>query len=202
MSGRHAFEAFLLATSRKERAGSLVHISVSVHATVFGIVVIIPDSTWFHRDRTSVLEIAVIGVQSVDVGSCILAIDGVRSDKRLDHFIEFDFIECRFVRKRRGALWDVQFVHEGLDFLSLDVRGCRLCHFIEFNFLERREGLRALRVLPLDVNKRCLGLEFDFLERRLGLVWYGLSCDRRVGHCRETCRSGGVHFLGFGGTAW
>jgi hypothetical protein len=102
----NVFEAFLLATSWKERAGSLVNVSVSVHATVFGIVVIIPDSTWFHRDWASVLKIAGIGVEPVDVGSGILATDMCR-EKRLDHFIEFDVLESCFVGKRRVDLWGV-----------------------------------------------------------------------------------------------
>jgi hypothetical protein len=201
VSVHQAFETFLLAASRKKRAGSLVNVSVSVHAIMLGIVSAIPDSTWFHRDGTSVLEIAVIRVQSVNVGSGILTIDRACRVKRLFHFVEFNILESCLVR-RRAALWGVQFVHEGLGCLSLDMCGCRLCHFIQFDFLERWEGLRALRVLSLDVHKRCLGLEFDFIDWWLGLVWYGLSCYRRVGHCGQARWGCGVHFLGLGRTAW
>jgi hypothetical protein len=163
--------------------------------------VIIPHSTWFHRDRTSALEIAVIGVQSVDVGTGILTIDRACRAKRMFHFVEFDILESCLVR-RRAALWGVKFVHEGLGCLFVNMCGCWLCQFIQFDFLERWEGLRALCVLSLDVNKRCLGLEFYFLKWWLSFAWYGFSWDRRVGHCRETRWSGGVHFLGFGRTAW
>jgi hypothetical protein len=74
-------------------------------------------------------------------------------------------------------------VHEGLGFLSLDMCGRWLNDFTQFDLLERWEGIRALRVFSLDVDKRCFGLEFDFIDWWLGLVWHGLSYDRRVGHC-------------------
>jgi hypothetical protein len=47
-------------------------------------VAIIPDSTWFHRDRTLVLEIVGIRVESEDVCSRVRAIDGSYRDKMLE----------------------------------------------------------------------------------------------------------------------